>query len=303
MLLRAWRDVLFLSGDSRLECCRNGVRACCLPCLSALILVACAATSSFAVPINYGDFMGQTVNYLMVQEDANSPPPDAPPLFGKPTVLQNPYPALPCTIATCTIPGDTLDFTPVGFAASASGAGGNDITDGNLAFMVQAKPGQSIKNIKIKEFGDTTMSGTVPLNSNATATVVRMPVFIDIVEVNGLPITPIKLSDTSVPAIVATFTPSNGDYYLGIDGNGGPFFTTTWSGELFANLEAVMKGITKITVNLDNVLIATSELNTSALIAKKDFFIVTTNVPEPSTCGLVLVVIAVGGCVARRRGH
>jgi hypothetical protein len=53
-------------------------------------------------------------------------------------------------------------------------------------------------------------------------------------------------------------------------------------------------------VNLDNVLVATSEAGTSAIIAKKDFFIITTNIPEPASCSLVLLALAVGGCVARR---
>jgi hypothetical protein len=242
-------------------------------------LVSLCASSSQAVPINYGDFMGSTVTYKMVTEDSAT---DPTPLFGAPLVS-----------------GDTLDFTPVGFGASSAG-GGADMTDGQLSFMVQAKPGQSIQNILIKEFGDTTLAGVVPLNSTTTSTFVRMPVFIDIVEVNGVGINPIKLSASSIPPIVATFNPSNGDFYLGIDGGGGPLYHTTWTGQLFVNLDAIQKGITKINVNLDNVLIAVSQVGTSALIAKKDFFTVTTNIPEPTSFGLALLAVALAGCLGRR---
>jgi hypothetical protein len=271
----------------------------------AVVAVALCNVPASAQPILYGDFMGNTVSYLMVTEEANSAN-DMAPLFGPPTVLQNPYPALPCTVATCTLPGDTLDFNPVGFSANSMG-GTPDITDGQLTFMVIAKPGQAIKNIQIKEFGDTTLAGVVPVNSMLTSTAVRMPTFIDIVEVDGVGINPIKLNATSVPAIVAMFTPSDGDFFLGIDGNGGPTFTTQWTGELFVDLQAVLvnrgisfeRGITKISVSLDNTLIATSEANTQAVIAKKDFFIITTNIPEPTSFGLAMLA-AVGACAVHR---
>ncbi|MEX0641736.1 MAG: PEP-CTERM sorting domain-containing protein [Pirellulales bacterium] len=265
--------------------------------------------SSFAAAINYGDFMGTSVNYLMVQEDATTMG-DAPPLFGKPTINEFPYPALPCTTAACTLPGNTLDFNPVGFAASAAGTGasGVDVTDGNLAFMVVAKPGQAIKNIKIVEQGDTTLTGIVPLNSMATATFAKMPVFIDIVQVDGVGITPINLSAISTPSIISTFSPSGGDFFLGVDGAGGPIFSTTWNGQLFVDLEAVLtmkgiqfeRGVTKINVDLDNTLTALSEEGTEAVIAKKNFFTVTVNVPEPASIGLAALAMVLGLCLARR---
>jgi hypothetical protein len=269
------RSVLVRSRLSSL----SSARRFCLAAIIGSVLISLAANSASAVPINYGDFMGNSVTYKMVTEDSAT---DPTPLFGAPTVT-----------------GDTLDFNPVGFAASSMG-GGADITDGQLSFMVQAKPGQSINNILIKEFGDTTLAGVVPVNSTITSTVVRMPVFIDIVEVNGVGINPIKLSGSSLPPIVATFNPSNGDFYLGVDGGGGPLYHTTWTGQLFVDLNAIQKGITKINVNLDNVLIAVSQQGTSALIAKKDFFTVTTNIPEPTSFGLALLAVAFAGCLGRR---
>ena len=69
---------------------------------------------------------------------------DAAPLFGEPFALSPPatYPCVPCVL--CTIPGNSLNFDPTGFSASASGAGGTDITDGQLKFTVVAKPGFGI---------------------------------------------------------------------------------------------------------------------------------------------------------------
>ena len=59
-------------------------------------------TVLFAAPINYGDFDADTVIYLQVTEDANSPG-DSPPLFGAPVVS-----------------GNSIDFNPVGFSAAAA---------------------------------------------------------------------------------------------------------------------------------------------------------------------------------------
>ena len=56
-------------------------------------------------------------------------------------------------------------------------------------------------------------------------------------------------------------------------------------------------GVTKISVNFNNTLVAISQIGTSANIAKKDNgIIITTNIPEPTSCllaafGLVTVWI------------
>jgi hypothetical protein len=89
------------------------------PALSGILflLVAVALTSQApAASINYGNFSAISVDFLDVTEAANSIG-DSAPLFGAPTVA-----------------GDSLDFDPVGFSASATGASGVDITDGNLRY-------------------------------------------------------------------------------------------------------------------------------------------------------------------------
>ena len=231
----------------------------------------------------YGDFMGDTVWYRMVTETANTDD-DTEPLFGMPTVS-----------------GNTLDFDPVGFGASASGAGGNDMTDGQLTFMVEAKQGNAIQNIKLQEAGDVTLSGFSPPEAFASVTTA---VFIDIEQVDGAGIDPIKLQ-LSMP-----FGPSGGDYFLSSDGGGGPLFNTIWMGMLFVNIQQELidnnipfnLGATKISVNLDNTLVAVSQAGTSALIAKKDAdgIIITTNIPEPASCLLAMLGLAFGATLARR---
>jgi hypothetical protein len=234
-----------------------------------------------AAPINYGDFMGNTVTYVGVTEDSNSG--DAPPLFGAPTVS-----------------GDSLDFDPVGFDANATGASGVDVTDGNLKFMVVAKPGFAIENLQLSEAGDTTLAG---FGTDATFTAVTGTGVLNISMVDGIGINVI-----SVP-FAMTFSPSGGTYGLLTDGGGGPLFHTFWSGGVLLDIDSILLannvgfnlGATKISVNLDNTLTALSEDGTFSLIAKKEFggLSITTNIPEPAT--FALVGIAVLGLVVSRR--
>ncbi|MBN1855165.1 MAG: hypothetical protein JW829_20710 [Pirellulales bacterium] len=242
----------------------------------SLALLAAWNTSPalFAGPINYGDYPGNTVMFLQVMEDANSFG-DVPPLFGAPTVT-----------------GDSLDFSPVGFSASASGANGVDITDGNLAFGIQASPMKFIDTILFTEAGDTTLAG---MGTVATLTSVTCEVFIDILEVDGIPINQINLQKQLV------FTPSNGDFSLGADGGGGPLYQTAWHGSLMVDFtqELIDRGIsftygaTRAMLNLDNTLIALSENGTQSMIAKKDAdgVTITVNIPEPATWVLAWISI------------
>lgn len=282
--------------------------------LAALILVALAPIgTALAASINYGSFMGTTTVYEMVQEATNSVG-DAPPKFGPPAtigVVTPGYPAVPCVM--CGIPGDTLDFNPVGFGASASGAGGIDVTDGNLTFMASAKPGLGLANLLISELGDTTMSG---FGTDATFTSVTLNGVLKINSVGGATINPI-----SIPIAFSSVGPSGGTYGLQTDFGGGPGGVIQWSGSALVDLTTanplVAAGyaaqnlsprlpVTKVSVNFDNTLVAISQQGTSALIAKKDQLIITTNIPpgggipEPATATLALLMIA-GGAAVRRR--
>lgn len=249
------------------------------------VVVALLFSQTAQAAILYGDFAGNTVTYVGVTEDSNSG--DPLPLFGPPTVG-----------------GDTLDFNPVGFSASASGAGGNDVTDGNLSFMVVAKPGYAINSMNLHEGGDTTLAG---FGTDATFTSVTGTGVLNINEVDGVPI-----GALSIPFSM-TFNPSGGTFGLATDFGGGPGGTLAWAGGVNLNVNGALTannipfavGATKISINLDNTLLALSQAGTFSLIAKKDFgsLSVTVNVPEPATA-LLGSVMALGLlCVRRRVGR
>jgi MYXO-CTERM domain-containing protein len=266
--------------------------------------------------INYGSHVGSHVTYVNVTEDSGDDEPL--PLFGAPTVT-----------------GNSIDFNPVGFDA-ASSDGGSDITDSNLVFMVTANPtgaggnpgGNRIRSITLNEAGDTTLAGTVIAGSMGTATAVFASGVLDIQEVDltvGDGYNPVGINNISVPFSM-TFTPSGGTYFLGTDGGGGPIYHTPWSGSVTLDIDSILiangyivppgpadpeGGATKISIDLDNTLVAVSQDGTSAVIAKKDFggITVRTNVrtetggdPEvPEPAAFALASLGLLGLVATRR--
>jgi hypothetical protein len=257
------------------------------PVAFILLVMIALASQVQAASINYGNFSAVSVDFLDVQEDANSAG-DVPPLFGPPTVS-----------------GDSLDFDPVGFGASATGAFGVDITDGNLSFDVMAKPNNIISNMLLAEAGDVTLLG---FGTDATFAAVFANVFVDIHEVDGVPINTISRHFSM------TFTPSGGTYGQLTDGGGGPLYSDDWSGGVFVDVDGILtsenlvylRGATKISINLDNTLVALSQAGTFSLIAKKDFGVsVRVNlpgggIPEPTSFVLLsLAGLVVVGC--RRR--
>jgi hypothetical protein len=274
-------------------------------CGAALVL-AMVAQSSFGAQINYGTHMGTHVTYVNVMEDSGADEPL--PLFGAPTVT-----------------GNSIDFNPLGFDA-ASTNGGSDITDSNLVFMVTAKSGSRIESITFRESGDTTMAGNVAPGTMGTATAAFASGVLDIHEVDFT-----GINHISVPFSM-TFNPSGGTYFLGTDGGGGPLFNTQWNGSVTIPVEDILiangfvippgavdpdGGATKISINLDNVLVAVSQPGTSALISKKDFGGISVRVnvpgepggdmeirpiPEPATfvlAGLAAIGVLVGFRVRR----
>jgi hypothetical protein len=286
----------------RLSCTRQGLRpaiALCrvstADCMAICAVIMC--TTAWAVhpvagaQVNYGTHSGANVNFLNVTEDTGSSEPL--PLFGAPIVG-----------------GDSLDFNPTGFDASSSG-GGSDITDVNLVMMITAKPGQSIESIVLSESGDTTLSGNVTPGSVATASAVFADGVLDIHEVNFA-----GINHISVP-FSFTFNPSGGTYFLGTDGGGGPIFHTQWSGTVTLPVEQILiangipgGGATKVSIDLDNILVGVSQSDTTSAIDKKDFSMrvvvdapdPTANVPEPTAIYLTMLgLLAVGGA-RRQRG-
>jgi len=232
----------------------------------------------------YGDLMGATVNYLTVTESSST---DPVPLFGTPTVS-----------------GDSLDFTPISFAAtSLLHVPPVDQTDGHLTFMVVPKfVGGSIQNIQFGEGGGYTVGG---FGTNQTFVDVSAIGNIDVFEIDG-----VSISKETIP-IKLTFSHGNnagfndnGEWHLVPQG----FVNDSWTGGQFIDIKqilidrghTVVGGATKITVALDNKLYAQSEIEGTAQIDKKDFFTVTTNIPEPTSCVLAMLGLVVGVLASRR---
>jgi hypothetical protein len=268
----------------------------------AILFVSVLSQPVLSAQINYGTHMGTHVTYVNVTEDSGADEPL--PLFGTPTVT-----------------GNSIDFNPTGFDASSSGVD-SDITDSNLVFMVTAKSGSRISSITLNEAGDTTLAGNVAPGSMNTASAVFASGVLDIHEVDFM-----GINHISVP-FALTFSPSGGTYFLGTDGGGGPIFNTQWTGSVTLDIDAILiangfmippgpvdpeGGATKISIDLDNTLVAVSQQGTTATIGKKDFggVVIRTNVrtepggepeiPEPAT--FVLVGLSVLGLGFARRSR
>jgi hypothetical protein len=262
---------------------RSAIQAAAWFAVFALVPVAEAAQ------INYGTYSGTHVNYVNVTEDSGAS--EALPLFGPPTVT-----------------GNSIDFNPIGFDASSSGAG-SDLTVSNLVFQITAKSGSRIDTVTMSEGGDVTLAGNVAPGSMGTAAAVFASGVLDIHEVDF-----VGINHISVPFSM-TFNPSGGTYFLGTDGGGGPIFNTQWTGSVTLDIDAILtaNGIagdaTKVSIDLNNSLAAVSQTGTSAVIEKKDFGGLTIHVagstaipgPIPEPASLMLAGVGVMGLLRRRR--
>jgi hypothetical protein len=251
--------------------------------LSAIVLASSRVATSSAAPffMNYGPHMGTSVTFVDVTESNNEEGALSVPLFGPPIVS-----------------GNSMDFNPIGFDATSLGGGGApDTTAGDLLFMIEAKPGNAIKNIKFSEFGDTTLAG---VGTDSTFTAVTMAGSINIHEVDFIGINVISFPFSM------SFSPSDGTFQLQTDGSG----FKQWMGMVLVDVQQQLVsrpinfvlGATKVSVNLTNVLTAMSETATTAVIAKKDSdFTIEVNIPEPGTAILLALVLA-AGAISRGRG-
>lgn len=245
--------------------------------LAIVVAMGSAVNARAAYSTNYGNFFGSTVAYLNVSEATVS---ENSALFQQPTVG-----------------GNTLDFNPLGFGAFASGAGGFDLTDGQLDFTIKANSGSVIPTIQFSEQGDFTLIGA---GTSSTYVDVSATFFIDVIKVDGVSITPLSTS------AAMSFSPvTSGTMTLPGYPGGGQFWSGAFSFDvnafLTANNISFNNGATEIKVTLDNTLYALSEAGTAAFIAKKDFKglgITVPQVPEPTT--LVLMLCGAGLLMARR---
>jgi hypothetical protein len=237
------------------------------------VAVLAAGPVAHAALINYGDFPVPSAG-IVFQQVTESSGTDPVPLYGPPT---------PFAVG--------LDFNPTSFVSSATG-GAADVTDGQLNFGV-ASPGPGftpINTITVGEAGDFTLVGA---GTPATAVFAGAIIRVTVTQVNGLPVVPFNL------------TPSNASVGFNLVAN--PGIVQPWSLSTTINVAGQMpigQVASRVSVTVDNSLVATSQPGTVAFIAKKDFLITLipgphTDIPEPGT----FVLMAVGGVIALvRRG-
>lgn len=235
-------------------------------------MLGIAGSASVANAASYGDFSSAsgTVSFLNVA-DING-------LFGAPTVS-----------------GNSLDFSPNTFEADCALSvtcppTPHTVSD-TLVMDIDADAGQFIGTIVLSEAGDTTLASF--LNALAATTVVGN-VFIDVQEVNGVPVNGLNENAQMV------FTRS-GQYESNDEGVG----THIWSGFLSIDVNSVIAGdggsgqATRVQISLANTLTAYAASGAAARIEKKDIDgLAITVIPEPGTAlmlGLGLFGLAASG--------
>lgn len=233
------------------------------------------ASIASAATINYGDFgpIPPGFSFLQVAESSGT---DAVPLYGAPDPFN----------ATSGFSAAGLDFDPKGFVAVSTG-GGVDITDGQLNFTISTTLGINLVNIF--EAGDFTLAGAGTAGTNVGA---GISVIATATQINGANVVPFNIG-----------FPNNATVNFDLPSN--PGLVQPWSLSLNMNT-AIVPGVrvTRLEITINNQLTAFSQPSSVAFIAKKQFVVRATFVPEPAGMvvgGFSLGALAVAGRFGPRR--
>lgn len=172
------------------------------------------------------------------------------------------------------VTGDSLTFSTGPFAAAQAGVG-SDITAGQLSFVIQADPGLFIESISLDEIGDYLMLGNT---AGVTAGGTLVATILD----------PLTGGFVSEAIIFDPIVPLTGT------GSG------IWSGE--ATVDLSQYNVTRVRIDLDNILIASSNAPADAAFIDKKAMTVNvdfTEVPEPAT----LTLLGLGTLLCTTRRH
>ncbi len=234
--------------------------------LGVLLALGGLGRLASAATISYGNFgpVAPGITFVNVTESSGT---DPLPLFGPPD---------PFSVG--------LDFDPTGFVSTANG-GAQDVTDGQLNFILMGQSGVAIDQFSLFEGGDYTLAGT---GTSATQALAGAIIHVVVTQVDGVNIAPVSLNSV------------NGSVGFNLAAN--PGVVQPWSLGLTYDVDAQLAaknipfslGATKLEVVINNQLLTFSQTSSLAFIAKKDFRIdVDEEVPEPTTAMMLL-----GGCLA-----
>jgi len=157
--------------------------------------------------------------------------------------------------------------------------------DAQLQFGVTAKEGNAIAGLDFSELGDFSMVGGGFAFVDVTANF-----YVTIMDVDGE-----ELDSAFTTASSMTFSP-NAD---GTFNHSAPFTQGLWDGSIYLDVLSMLDdegisyvdGVTRMSVNLDNILVAYASAGGTSFIKKKDLtgFTVTSEVvPEPASLVLIL---------------
>ncbi|MGA2060504.1 MAG: PEP-CTERM sorting domain-containing protein [Thermoguttaceae bacterium] len=242
-------------------------------CALSLCVLPIISSLAFGTLISYSDVSGTNVNYTDIQENPTrlSVPPslDPPPTFGQPAG------------------SDSLGFPNLSFKAASSG-GSFDLADSKLSMTITAKnntPG--ISAVSFTEFGDFTLvrSG---LTSDPSAEAKAIG-WVTVEEINGAPISPF--------VVIPNLSGAQFDDLFHLTDSQTSQLSMPWSGSLNFDVTDAIRDAgyntgyaTKVSLSLDNSLLAISDANSASDIQKKGVTITTNTVPEPS----VIIMLALG---------
>ena len=180
-------------------------------------------------------------------------------------------------------------FQPLGFdASSVAAVPPIDFADGTMIVTVTPLDGVNLQGITFLEGGDYTLAGAVGQTSQAW---VNATLFVDCtyLEIDGVANTSIDLDSYQTFDRNLTLSPGN------LLAHG------FWALQYAIDLSGIDGRVTKLKFSIDNSLLASSQVSSSAFIAKKRFSIEdgTVPVPEPS----IFALFAAGICLGVVRRH